>query len=118
MRTTTLDTAYWNGEPALARRVQVRVPQHDPERHPVQAWWAGIDPPEHLVRALVAWGGHPSPTVDLQGQVVPAVEVEYRGQRHLLYDADGSATWKVTHGFGSPRVGHRDLPLDSEEVVS
>ena len=84
---------YWNGLPTQVRKVTGVVPPHDPEVHPPQAWWKPI-----------------------VGQRVNAVEVvldgvNYGGGTILLYDEDGSGWRKVTEGHGSPRYGHRDVPL-------
>lgn len=79
----------WNGEPAKARRVVVRV------GHPMRpTWWCAR----------------------LEGQEWDAVEVEYAGRVFYLDDSDGSGWAKVMTG-GSPQVGHRSLPDDSEVVA-
>lgn len=85
---------FWNGEPAIARRLEVIVPDWDPERDPPLAWWK-----------------------DLSGTYRKAVLVTYHDQQHLLDDHDESGWLKVTEGHGSPNRGHRDLPLRSREVI-
>lgn len=73
---------YWNGEPARARKVRVRVSEPT-----IETWWfAGLG-----------------------GTVRDAVEVDYGGAVRLLDDEDGSAWAKVTEGRGGPRWPHRDL---------
>lgn len=79
-------TGHWNGEPAECRRVRVVV-----EGTPKPLYW---------------WR-------DLVGTERDAVLVRYHDQTHLLDDEDGSGWAKVTEGHGSPRRGHRDLPLTS-----
>lgn len=84
---------YWNGLPTPVRKVVGTVPPWDAEVHPPLAWWR-----------------------DLSGQRIVAVEVEldgvnYGGGTAYLDDRDGSGWHKVTVGRGSPRCGHRDVPL-------
>lgn len=86
------EQTYWNGEPCKARRVRVRLPETDTSEF-ASPWYR-----------------------DLLGQVVPAVEVRYRGAAFFLYDENGSAWAKVTNGRGSPRFGHRSLPVACEIV--
>lgn len=82
------EATYWNGEPAPARRVVVRVPPWNPDKHAPQAWWK---PYQRTWRK--------------------AVEVRY-GKHIVIYldDEDGSGWRKVTAGQGSPRWGHYQLP--------
>jgi hypothetical protein len=87
------ETIHWNGEPCTGRRLEVIVPEWR-EGDPPHAWWKPY-----------------------QGDTRKAVLVEYYDQRHLLDDEDGSGWFKVTEGHGSPRWGHRDLPLRSVEVI-
>lgn len=85
---------YWNGEPTPAERVFVVVGKGKP------TWWCH----------------------GLEGAIREAVRVEYGGQRFYLDnspwaadgDPGGSAWLKVTRGRGSPRFGHRSLPVASE----
>lgn len=91
----TLDTeqGFWNGLPTKVRKVVGTVVDWDPEEHPPLAWWRG-----------------------LSGQRIEAVEVvldgvNYGGGIAYLDNRDGSGWFKVTEGRGSPRVGHRDVPL-------
>lgn len=84
---------YWNGLPTQVRRVVGTVPDHDPDKHPPLAWWR-----------------------DLQGERIPAVEVvldgvNYGGGIIYLDDRDEAGWHKVTVGRGSPRIGHREVPL-------
>lgn len=109
---------YWNGLPTRVRRVVGTVPQHDPEQHAEFAWWAGREYPGGLPEGFTA-----RPAEDLQGQRVAAVEVvldgvNYGGGVCYLDDRDGSGWRKVTEGRGSPRYGHRELPLvDVQEAT-
>ncbi len=82
---------WWNGEPATARRVRLRVEMPPDGLHP-QYWAAG-----------------------LVGQVVKAVRVEYGGAVFYLDDRDGSGWRKVTVERGSPRAGSRSL-YGSEQI--
>lgn len=81
--------AYWNGEPAFARRVMVGV-----GKALKPTWWCA----------------------ELEGTVRPAVEVTYEGQTFFLDNEKGEGWQKVTFGYGSPRYGHRSLPDDSVVV--
>ena len=83
---------WWNGEPAVGERIVVRVPE----------WRAG-DPP-------LAWWR------DLVGIELPAVRVAYDGHQFILDDRDDYAIAKIVDGHGSPRFGHRELPLRSPIV--
>jgi hypothetical protein len=83
---------FWNGLPTQVRRVVGTVRPWE-EGDPPQAWWRS-----------------------LAGKRVSAVEVvldgvNYGGGLAYLYDDDGSGWRKVTEGHGSPRYGHRDVPL-------
>ena len=82
-------SAEWNGEPAEARRVVVRV--GTPLR---PTWWCAR----------------------LEGQEWDAVEVRYGDQTFFLDDSDGSGWAKVMFGHGSPQYGHRSLPAGSVVV--
>ena len=86
----TLGT-FWNGEPTPARRVRVVVGA----------------PPEDMP-------GHWLHATGLIGTIVDAVEVEYPAWPGpmYLYDEDGSGWRKVTEGHGSPRYGHRNIPVE------
>lgn len=81
--------AEWNGQPARARRVTVRVGDS-----PLPSWWCA----------------------KLAGQTRDAVEVHYGGRRFFLDDVDGSGWRKVTDGHGSPRMASRLLP-DTSTVI-
>lgn len=88
-----MTTGYWNGLRTQVRRVVGTVPNHDWAKHPPLAWWR-----------------------DLQGQRIAAVEVvlenvNYGGGVIYLDNRDGSGWYKVTTGRGSPRVGHKEVPL-------
>ena len=90
---TELTVVYWNGLPTRGRKVVGTVPEWNPDTDPPQAWWR-----------------------DLVGQEIEAVEVvldgvNYGGGTDYLDDRDGSGWYKVTEGRGSPRWGHRGLPL-------
>lgn len=89
MSDDTVYNAYWNGEPAMARRVIVRV-----GKALQPTWWCA----------------------DLEGTLRRAVEVTYEGQTFFLDDEDRKGWMKVTFGYGSPEVGHSSLP-DTSEVV-
>jgi len=107
------DQGYWNGLPTPVRKVTGVVPAHDPDKHPPQAWWAGIDPPQEVLDAL----GIKSLAENLQGQRVEAVEVvldgvNYGGGIVYLDNRDGSGWRKVTEGRGSPRYADRSFPLE------
>lgn len=80
---------WWNGEPAKARRVIVRVGHSK-----IATWWCA----------------------DLEGQERKAVEVTYGNEVFFLDDANGSGWAKVTVGRGSPGYGHSSLPDDSVVV--
>lgn len=82
---------FWNGEPTPARRVRVVV---------------GAPPAD--------MPGHWLHESGLIGKTIRAVEVTYRGwdRPQYLYDEDGSGWAKVTEGHGSPRYGHRNLPVE------
>ena len=87
------ETTYWNGLPTPARKVTGVVREWEPEKDPPAAWWR-----------------------ELVGQRVPAVRVvldgvNYGGGVTFLWDGDGSGWRKVTVGHGSPRYGHRNVPL-------
>jgi hypothetical protein len=80
------ERTYWNGEPATARRVVVRV------GHALRpTWWCA----------------------NLEGSERRAVEVTYAGQRFYLDNENGSGWAKVTVGQGGPHWGHSSLPEDS-----
>ncbi len=90
------EQGYWNGLPTQVRRV-VGTIREWAEGDPPQAWWKPII-----------------------GQRVSAVEVvldgvNYGGGTIFLYDDDGSGWRKVTEGHGSPRYGHREVPLTDVE---
>ena len=92
-----MTTIYWNGLPTTGRKVWGTV----------RAWQEG-DPPQ------VWWR-------DLVGRRVEAVEVvldgvNYGGGITYLFDGDGSGWRKVTEGKGSPRYGHRGVPLIDVET--
>ena len=92
-----MTTGYWNGLPTPVRKV-TGVVREWTDGDPPQAWWKPI-----------------------VGQRVRAVEVvldgvNYGGGIAYLYDEDGSGWRKVTEGHGSPRYGHRDVPLVDVEV--
>jgi hypothetical protein len=78
--------AEWNGGMASAEICDVVVPEWQESDEP-HAWWK-----------------------PLSGQTVMAVLVRYYDQRHLLFDGDGSATNKVTHG-GGPNMPSKSLPM-------
>lgn len=78
--------AAWNGEPCLAQRVVVQVPEWDKDDAPA-AWWRAAGSTSRL-----------------------AVVVFYAGTRFVLDDEDGAGWRKLTVGRGSPRFGHRSLP--------
>lgn len=112
---------YWNGLPTKVRRVTGRVPPHDPELHPEYAWWAGRTYPMEEA-TLAAFGVEAQPAEDLQGQRIQAVEVTLDGVNFgggvcYLDDRDGAGWHKVTAGRGSPRWGHREVPLVDVEVI-
>ena len=69
---------YWNGEPAVARKVRLRVGSPPAGQFP--RYWAK----------------------DLVGMVVDAVRVEYGGAVFFLDDSDGGGWRKVTAGRGGP----------------
>lgn len=105
---------YWNGLPTTVRKVTGIVRQHDPAIDPEFAWWAG----KEYTPAPGDWPFDvtPQPAEDLQGQRINAVEVVLDNVNHgggitYLDDRDGSGWHKVTEGRGSPRVGHRNVPL-------
>lgn len=113
------DDTYWNGLPTPARKVTGVVPAHDPEVHPPQAWWAGRGSPPEVAKAL---GIKHMPSEDLQGQRIEAVEVVLDGVNvgggiSYLDNRDGSGWAKVTEGHGSPRWGHRNVPLVDVEPL-
>lgn len=116
-----MSEGFWNGLPTKVRKVTGVVPMHDPEKHPPQAWWAGIPMSEEWAAQARAFGVEPY-SVNLQGQRIEAVEVQLDGVNYgggvcYLDDRDGSGWYKVTEGHGSPRVGHRDVPLTDIEYV-
>lgn len=101
--TATKEKTYWNGEPALCRRVRVVV-----GKSPRTSWWCA----------------------ELAGQERNAVEVCYAGRKFYLDDdaytapegtfgpvghGAGGAWWKVTIGQGGPDCYHASLPV--EKVV-
>jgi len=101
---------FWNGLPTQVRRVTGVVRQWT-EGDPEYAWWAGRDYPGEMPEGFKA-----QPAEDLQGQRIEAVEVvldgvNYGGGIAYLDNRDGSGWYKVTEGHGSPRLGHRDVPL-------
>lgn len=73
------EQTWWNGEPAVARKVQLQVGMPPAGLHP-QYWAAG-----------------------LVGMIVDAVRVEYGGTVFYLEDEDGDGWRKVTVGRGGPR---------------
>ncbi len=85
------DGTYWNGEPAIAQQVRVKVAVAD-DPH----WWCA----------------------PFAGTVRDAVRVEYGHQVFFIDDEDGSGWAKVTTGHGSPRIGHRSLPNASKLVTT
>jgi hypothetical protein len=78
-------STWWNGEPAQAVRVRLRVARPPDGLHP--QYWAA----------------------ELVGAVVDAVRVEYGGQVFYLDDSDGAGWRKVTAGHGSPGWPSRSL---------
>lgn len=85
------ELGFWNGLPTSVRRVTGRVREWR-EGDPPVAWWRG----------------------DV-GQELDAVEiildgVNFGGGTIFLADDDGSGWAKVSSG-GSPRMGHREVPL-------
>jgi hypothetical protein len=87
-----IKNGFWNGLPTEVRKVVGTVKDWE-EGDPPLAWWK-----------------------DLAGQEVKAVEVNMNGVNYgggiaYLYDDDGSGWLKVTEGHGSPRYGHKDVPL-------
>jgi hypothetical protein len=84
---------YWNGERTPCRIVRVVVAQKIPS-----GWWCA----------------------GLEGTVREAVRVEYGASKFYLDNEShegspaGSAWGKVTGGRGSPRWGHRSLPVERE----
>jgi hypothetical protein len=76
---------YWNGEPAPAARVRLRVAAPPAGLHP-RYWAAG-----------------------LVGEVVDAVRVEYGGRVFYLDDSGGVGWRKVTEGRGGPGWPSRSL---------
>ncbi len=95
----TREKTYWNGEPALCRRVRVLV-----GKAPMPTWWCA----------------------NLEGTERNAVEVSYGGRVFYLDDDEqlvrsglgapppyraGEGWWKVTVGQGGPEVGHAELPV-------
>lgn len=83
---------YWNGEPAVCRRVVVVVGH---AQRPT--WWCA----------------------ELEGQERDAVEISdgnFAGGRFFIDDEKGAGWWKVTEEGGGPQAGHRSLPSDSVVV--
>lgn len=78
-------TGWWNGEPAEVRRVRVIVGDAM-----APTWWCA----------------------ELVGTERAAVEVRYGAQLFYLDDEDGSGWAKVTEGHGSPRLHHRNVPVE------
>lgn len=76
---------WWNGEPAVCRRLRVVVGKSSFPR----PWSASL---EHTVRQ--------------------AVEVSYYGGVMYLDDEDGTGWEKVTEGRGLPTWPHRNLEVD------
>lgn len=74
---------YWNGEKTPARRVIVEVGPAP------SGWWCA----------------------SLTGTKREAVEVSCEGSVFYLDNEDGSGWDKVTIGRGSPRLGHKSLPV-------
>lgn len=112
---------FWNGLPTKVRHVIGTVRQHDPEKDPPQAWWAGIPISDEHRATMEAFGMTASPSENLQGQRVAAVEVvldgvNFGGGTIYLDNRDGSGWYKVTEGRGSPRIGHAELPLIDVET--
>lgn len=78
---------FWNGLPTPAVQVRVIV-----DRAPQYTWWCA----------------------DLAGTERAAVRVGEGDNAFYLDNEDGLGWWKVTEGRGSPRVGHRSLPVARE----
>lgn len=82
---------YWNGEPVRAVKVTVTVANKGTFKTP---WFD-----------------------DIVGQKRKAVEVVYGSSCFYLDDENGSGWDKVTHGKGSPHIGHRQLEIDESSGV-
>lgn len=95
----SIDGAKWNGEPCVATKLTVRIPEWR-EGDPPRAWWkesVGLD--------------------------VEAVLVVYGEHRLLLFNSDGTAEFKVRNG-GGPDLYSASLPVraadrksDEKEIV-
>lgn len=80
---------FWNGEHCDAEIVLIKV---GPAAKPT-FWHAGLEGTERF-----------------------AVEVRYGGQTFYLDNEDGDGWYKVTKGRGSPRCGHKSIPV--AEVIT
>ena len=76
--------AYWNGERCAAERILAEVGPSE-----VPTWWCA----------------------GLVGTHRVAIEVRYGSETFYLDDEDGTGTYKVTLGRGSPRCSHKSLPV-------
>lgn len=77
----------------------------------VQTFWNGESTPARVVRVIVGKARPGWWCSGLEGQERRAVEVRYGDQRFYLDNEDGSGWAKVTRGLGSPRYGHKSLPV-------
>lgn len=82
----TIADAKWNGEPCVARHVEVIV-----GTSPVETWWCA----------------------SLKGTRRKAIEISQGGYSFFIDNEDGSGLMKVTLGRGSPSYGHKGYPKDT-----
>lgn len=88
---------FWNGEPAKFSVVHIVIGP-EPEHQRMAAEKALL--PD---RKRFLW------FVPLIGQICQAVHLTQGGQDFYMFNGDGTALEKVTHGLGSPRFGHRSV---------
>ena len=124
-RSCMAEKTYWNGEAAQCRRVRVRVAESD-EMTPPPAWWRGLEGSERWAVEVLYGEGPPFYLDD--DEVTPELHAAHEEaigrdpkmarllaflppeQRNLRGRA-GDGWCKVTEGKGSPRWGHRSLPV-------